>query len=376
MAKKAQLIGMEWGFSGIWYESIRSLPERPMQKRNYIYASELSGSFRDRYLKMHAHPYSNPFNDRAKCKMLAGNFFESIVGMVLTATGILQRSQLRGEVELPGMLKVSGRLDFDAGGNTIDWDKAKHEVEKVKQLFSFSVTEMSPFINHMVTKVFEHFKMMFTHVPIARYIMECKSVSGFVYQLIERSQTPRRGHPLQSLHYLLANKEVPSALLTYISREDVMMQEFYINRSKELLKEYRDDVATMTAFYNDAIGKDYMKHLPPPDPEVKFEEASFRFVKENKCEYSPYLTMTYGYKDIDEFKGRWDKTLAKWNVGFRRHVLEGKPTGKLGKPLKLTPGNIETIKEAQKYFPLWDKYIAQARKAGAFEKQDETEDED
>ena len=357
--------GMPWGFANIWHEGIRSLPERPLQKRNYIYASELGQSYRDRYLKMNAHPYSNPFNERSKCKMLAGNFFESIVGMVLTATGILHKSQLRGEVELPGCLKVSGRLDFIAGGAAIDWDKAKHEVEKVKALFEFSVTDMAPFIRHMVDKVFERFKMMFSYQPIMQYVLECKSVSGFVYQLIERSGKPRQGHPLQSLHYLLANKEVPQALLTYISREDVMMQEFYIDRDKVLMKKYKDDVATMTALYNDGV-MNYKKHIPPPEPEIQFEEASWRFVKNNKAEYSPYLTETYGYKSIEEFKDKWAKSISSWNRTFGRCV-----TG-----ANMTALNKAAIQDAKKYFPEWDKLVAKAKAAGAFQKDDEGGEDD
>jgi hypothetical protein len=306
--------------------------------------------------------------------MMAGKFFEAVVKTILIGTGIYRREQLKGLIELPNCLPVSGKLDFVAGGN-IDWDEAKHRAEQVKQFFGFIFEDLSPFTNHMTDKILVHFKNLFSYTPLMEKILEVKSVSGFVFQLVKKGNKPRRGHPLQGLHYLLANKQIDKGLLTYISREDCMLHEFDITKEKGLLKEYKEDVATMTAYYNDAAGKNYLKHIPPKDEEVTFEDSSFKFVKNNKVEYSPYLTMSYGYKNIDHFKERWDKQISKWNGAFRRHVLEGTPTGKLGNPLKLTPANIETIKEAQKAFPLWDKYVAKAKASGAFDKPEQEDEE-
>ena len=206
-------------------------------------------------------------------------------------------------------------------------------------------------------------------------IIECKSVSGFVFNLIKSNNKPRRGHDLQALHYLLHQKQIHQASLLYISREDCMLQQIDIERTPEILMRYKKDVATMTEYFN-AAGKNYLKNIPPPDEEVIFEESSFRFVKSSKVEYSSYLTYTFQYKNIDEFKDKWDDTLSKWNRVFRRHVLEGKPQGKKGKPLTLTADNIATIAEAKTVFPDWDNYVEQARKSGAFDKLEENEEND
>ena len=213
MAKsKVKLVGLDWSLASIWEEMFRSMPDRPMQKRNYIYASELGGSFHDRYLKMNAHPYSNPFNIRSRGKMMAGLFFESVVKMILIGTGIYKHAQLKGRIELPNCLHVSGKLDFVAGG-LIDWDEAKVRGEKVKEFFSFCFEEISPFTNHMTDKILEHFKNLFSRTPLMEKILEVKSVSGFVYELIKKGNKPRRGHPLQGLHYLLANKHIEKGCL-------------------------------------------------------------------------------------------------------------------------------------------------------------------
>ena len=85
--------------------------------------------------------------------------------------------------------------------------------------------------------------------------------------------------------------------------------------------------------------------------------------------------MSYGYKSIDHFKEVWDKKIKAWNASFRRHCLEGMPTGKLGNPLKLTDGNKIVIDEMQTLFPEYEKYLKLAKKSGAFQKPDENEDE-
>ena len=373
-ATKVKIIGTDWDFPGIWEESFRALPDRPMQKRSRIYASELGGSYRDRYLKMHAHPFSNDYNFRSLGKMMAGKFFEDVVGIVLTATGMLKKRQEAALIELPGMLPVSGKIDFIAGGVT-DWDEAKDKAERLRQLLMFSDLDTRDFVMHMVDRILPHFKNLFSYSPAIQSIIECKSLSGFVFNLVKKNSKPRRGHDLQLLTYLLSQKHISKATILYISREDCMMQQLGVERSPELLKKFKEDVATMTEYYN-ASGKNYLKNLPPPDAEVIFEEATWNFRKNNLVEYSSYLTYTYQYKNIDEFKAKWDDVISKWNRVFRRHVLEGAPTGKSGKPLKLTPDNITVITEAKKHFPQWDKFVAQAKAAGAFEKPEENEEDE
>lgn len=354
---------MPWDFAQLFGEAIRSLPERPMVKRNYIYASELGLDYCTRYLKMHAHPFSNPYNDRTKRKFMSGQIFEWIVYLILSVTGILKAKQLKGSVELPGLLRVSGKLDFVAGGEVVDWEQSRQEMKTIQRLFALSFSDMPPIIEHSVDRILFRMEQMFSRVPLREYIMECKAVSAFVSDLIEKSNKPRAGHPLQTLHYLLANKEIPEGFIGYINKDSFEYNQFLVQPTKDLLKQYRDDVKTMTDYYNNS-GKNFLKNMPPKSPEVVFEEASFRFVKSNGAEYTPYLTMLYGYKNIDEFKERWQKPLNSWNYTFKRVVL--------GK--NLTPTNKEAIIEAKKVFPEFDKYVAKAKASGAFETPETEED--
>jgi hypothetical protein len=222
--------------------------------------------------------------------------------------------------------------------------------------------------------------MMFSRVPLMEQIVEVKSCAAMIMKLIQASNEPRPRHKLQPLHYLLANKEIPSAQLLYISKDDAIMESFTIERTKPLLKVYYDDVKGMTDVYNNS-GANYMKNLPQREPEMLFEEDSFTFQKNMNVQYSNYLTLGWNYKDYDEFEEKWAPMKTSWNRVFKRHALEGTTVernvkGKITSSImKLTPANLEVIAEAQKIFPLWDKYIAAARKAGAFLKPEENEDE-
>lgn len=355
------LIGMPWDFASLWNEAIRSLPERPLQKRSHIWASELGGAYIDRYLKMHGHPYSNPVNFRSKRKFVAGHIWEWIVSIVLTATGVIKEKQLHGEVQLPNMLRVTGKLDFIAGGN-VDWVKAREQAKLIQQVFSVSIDDVPPFIFHAVDRVLFKMEQIFSRVPLQEIILECKSVGGLMAGRLENATRAMPHHELQNLHYLLANK-MPVGSVLYVSKDDAFCYQFEVTPTKELLKAYKDDVQKMTSYYNNS-GKNYLKNLPPLEKEVLFNEVSFQFVKNFHVEYSNYITMLYGYKDFDEFKWKWQKALASYNRVFKRCV----------KGENMTAANLDIIKEAKKVFPEWDKYVAKAKAAGAFQKHDEDEE--
>src|SRR3954469_6411316 len=121
---------IDWKFSHVWNDSLLNFAERPMKPRDYIYASELGGPYIDRYLKMLGTKPTNPPNNRSLRKFQAGNIWEAVIGFVLVRAGILRKRQVRSEVELPGCLRVSGRIDYIAGG-VMDWAKAEKELDQI-----------------------------------------------------------------------------------------------------------------------------------------------------------------------------------------------------------------------------------------------------
>jgi hypothetical protein len=171
-------------------------------------------------------------------------------------------------------------------------------------------------------------------------------------------------HVLQCVHYLLANK-MDEAALVYICKDDLIAQQFQIFNSKETLKMYRDDVKMMTDYYNASNFKNPMKTLPPKEPPVLFAEGVWRFEKNFKVEYSNFLELLYQYKTPEAYRMAWQYKVSSWNRVFKR-CIQG---------ANMTPKNKEAIADALKYFPAWDKFVAKAKAAGAFEKPGEGEDE-
>ena len=123
----------------------------------------------------------------------------------------------------------------------------------------------------------------------------------------------------------------------------------------------------MTKYYNAGFDKkDPTKLMPPKEPLVVFEEGTWRFAKNFWVEYSSYLTMLYGYATPEAYRMGWQYKVSAWNRVFKRCV----------KGDKMTDKNITVIEEAEKYFPNWNKLVAKAKAAGAFQNnEEEAEDE-
>src|SRR5262245_51894370 len=106
---------MSWAFIDVWNASLIK-PDRDMKPRENIWASEIGYSYIDRYLKMTGVKQTNPPNERALRKFQAGNLWEWVIGFILKRAGILQGKQRSVDFQQPGMLNVTGKLDFIAGG--------------------------------------------------------------------------------------------------------------------------------------------------------------------------------------------------------------------------------------------------------------------
>jgi hypothetical protein len=80
---------LTWSFFNLWNKALETRADRPLVKREKMWASELGGAYVDRYLKMKAVPPSNPPNPRSLRKFEAGNIWEYIAEYVLKRSGIL-----------------------------------------------------------------------------------------------------------------------------------------------------------------------------------------------------------------------------------------------------------------------------------------------
>lgn len=327
--------GLSWSIYSTWNASLETRAERPLKKRDHIWASEIGGSMIDRYLKMNAVPQTNPPNARSLRKFEAGNIFEWLLEFVLKRAGILLDSQEWVGYQYPGLLRTTGKLDFLAGGQP-DWDRARTEV------LSIGLPET---INRATLAIIDSLYGIYGDSVLKTIILECKSVSSFMMDRYERLGKANDNHRGQLFHYLKA-KGLDEGHIVYVCKDDCRMLELGVYNPSSAEQEYKSDIERITEFIN-------TQTEPPKEQEVLFDPEEFRFSTNWKVEYSTYLSHLYGYKEPADYRAQWDKPVSDFNRVFKRCVAEKKMTDK----------NLEILSRATKIFPQWSVWVDSAKEA-------------
>ena len=308
-----------WSFASIWNQSIeQGKPDRPFEPRETVWASELGGSMVDRWLKMKATPPSNPPNARSVRKMEAGQIWEQILGFVLSRAGLVVNSQERLKYEYPGLLPVSGRLDFIAGGQP-DYDKALAASEN-------DFAWLPQFLSRAVKEIVKRLKEQFPN-GLEQIMLEIKSCSGFMFDIYEKRETASPNHKLQLFHYL-KSKNMREGHVVYVSRDDARLLEIGVFNPSPLEEIYKNDVETITGYVR-------ADERPPLENPIVFDQDLGKFSANWKISYSNYLTMLYDIKDQTEFDEKYKPIAERWNRVLTR-VMEGKD---------MTENNLAALKE-------------------------------
>lgn len=301
---KPDLFGDYWSFGQVWNKSLEEREERPMRARNNLWASELGKSPVDIFLKLKGEPLTNPPNARSMRKFEAGNVFEWIVGLVLTRAGILQEDQKWVSYQYPGLLEVTGKADFIAGGMP-DFKKAREEISALK-----------------LPDVFERgFKNIIAHLEtnykngLHTKVLEVKSLSAFMYDSLERTGKASKIHRLQCFHYL-KSLGVERGDVVYICRDDLRMMEVPIWLNSEVEQEYKEEIEKISAFV-------LANEMPPLEKCLVFDQDLGKFAKNFNVAYSGYLTKLYGFKDQADFDDKYIKVVGQWNRVMSR-IKQGK----------------------------------------------------
>jgi hypothetical protein len=333
-----------WSIVALWNKSFEAKPQRKIEKRDYIYASELGSAPIDVFLKMQGVPPTNPPNARSLRKFEAGNLIEFCLRFVLTRSGILKETQTAVKYALPGLLAVSGRLDFITG-ETLDFTQAEKDIEAL---------HLPEFFDFTAKRMIEYFKANYANIKLQQYIIECKSCSSFIFERNERANTANSNHQLQSFHYSKGLK-LPAKII-YICKDDCRLQEYEIAPNQpDILKKYKAYIGLITRYYEAG-------ERPHPEQPIEWDEQAFRFSKNWRIEYSNYLTMIYGFQQPDDFFNTYQPMVERMNRVYKRCV----------KGDKMTDANKEVIREAKGYFPEWDELVDAGIKNGIFEEETET----
>ncbi len=328
----------EWGFAEVWNRALESREERPVEPRDHMWAGELGKPPLEVFLKMKGVVPTNPPNARSLRKFEAGNTFEWLVSLVLKRAGILKESQQYIKYQFDGLVPVTGKADFIAGG-TPDYEHWADELKALALPESF-LNATGKIVEHMKTKYPEGLEDMH---------LEIKSCSAFMMNALEVKKVASKPHRLQLKHYLKGTNS-PRGNVVYICRDDLRMMEIPVYNDNPIVeKEYRDAIEKVTGYYNlhkDTPVKDFLwkpategtlqweynangiEGLPPLEKKIVFDEDMGKFARNWGVEYSSYLTMLYGFETQLQFEEYVGPTVARWNRVMGRVVRGDKMTDK------------------------------------------------
>lgn len=320
-----------WTFSEAWNAALLDTEKRPAKARDNLWASELGKAPIDLYLKMTGVEPTNPPNARSLRKFEAGNVFEWIVALVLKRAGILQASQKWSSYQYPSLLKVTGKADFIAGGKP-NFDKALSELQQL---------ELPEIFVKATARIKKHFEEKYPD-GLAEKPLEIKSVSSFMFDLIEFNKNASKMHRIQTFHYLKAENR-STANIIYICRDDLRMIEVPVLNPSKVEDEYKQAI--------EKISKYYLKgEKPPLEKAIVFDEDFGKFAKNFNVAYSGYLTMLYGFTDQKEFDDKYIPIVARWNRVINRVVKGDKITDKNKLVLaEITDASYDTKEIASKF---------------------------
>ena len=331
---------LKWSFFQVWNQSLeQGKAPRELKVRNNMWATEIGGAYVDRYLKMKAVTPTNPPNPRSMRKFEAGNMMEWLVGLVLKRAGILQENQTWLSYQYPGLLEVTGKLDFFAGGQP-NWLEANTAIQSL---------ELPEFFNRATQAIIDHFSTAYPN-GLEEVILEVKSCSAYMFEYYEKfGASP--SHILQVFHYLKA-KNMSEAHIVYISKDDLRMLEFGVFNPSPVEEVYRTDIERMTKILQS--GKQ-----PEKEPLVEFDAIAGKFRTNWKVMYSNYLTMLYGFKDQMAYEEEYRAKVGKWNRVLARVVNNA----------NMTPANLTIIDEIRNNFSNYEELVKIAREKGIKEEE-------
>ncbi len=300
----------------VWNQTIEK-NDRQIEPRARLYASELGGSLVDNWLKLKGEKYTNPPNSRSMRKFMAGDIWEWIIKQVLIRSGIPFTQQDRVYREYPGMLPISGKIDFIVGG----------QIDYVKALENLEQDDIPDFLKKPAKAIIELFMAKYP-AGLDLRIIEVKSVGSFVFEDLLAKDNPKTHHMIQACVYHL-EKQLPTDLL-YVCRDDCRLLQYNIDTiAPALEEEIKKYVSKITDYYKN-------DEQPPIESLMLWDKDLEKFKTNWKVQYSPYLTKLYSYDDEgkerffetpDEYYDLYQPKVSSWNRVVSR-IKTGKPITK------------------------------------------------
>ena len=300
----------QWGLTQIWNIALENVPRHELEPRDYCWASELGGSYYDRYWKMKGRKPTTPPNARALRKFEAGNLVEWVMLQVLARAGVIKGTQEHFIYEGVG-INVTGRLDFEAGGEiqAADYSDLPETFQGIAE--------------STITQLKEKFPDGLANVNI-----EIKSCAAIMFDRYQLAPSPQ--HSLQAFVQAKATKR--PTLLVYVSKDDLRICEWKImpisDKYQKLLDTDLEGMIETLVLLEDEL---------PKEPLLSYSD---KFSSNWRIEYSNYLT-DYGFELPEEYS-KPAKSMALRLNNIVKKLKEGK---------ELTKVNLKTLEECYAFYP-------------------------
>ena len=298
----------DWSVMGTWNNFLTFLQnERELKERDYIWATEIGRGTYERWLKMTATPPDKGYTERVLRKFSAGDIFERLIGFFLCVNGLLKLDNEHIEIpETENMLKVTGKLDFLAGGKPKSWEEI--EIDPFASLFfEFfpSFKEIARQLNRLVLEKYPN--------GLKPLIYEIKSINSQIFWAKKDYLPDAYFHHRLQLYTYLRQRNMPEGRVLYISKDDLCLAEFPVYLDDQKMKDaWEKDVLDMTKIYRDWIDKGIEPEKPPMIIFDERKKIKFQFEKKGyeikgcwksnwEISWSNYITKM-GFKDVDDYE--------------------------------------------------------------------------
>ena len=280
-------------FVDIFDKALESSDDRPVKKRDYIYASELGQGYYDRYHSMMGREYTNPPNKIAYRKFKLGNMIEDFFKLVLYKSGLLIGEEER-VINDTTLLHVSGRLDVRFGGK-----------------FNFNDLDLSEFkflsFFNLLQTAIKDYAEKFPKLEIDECLIEIKSCADHTFNRIIEAGEAQEHHRLQGFHYA-HTKQLPLQIV-YFDKNNGRIVTYWVDPNDAyLLRLYNDDIEKMHYYISEGV-------VPQKEMPILFDGKKLSL--NWKVQYSKYLS-DYGFEQKEDFKGHYEKDINAYNRVLKR----------------------------------------------------------
>lgn len=239
--------------------------------------------------------------------------FEWVVGLVLERSGLLQEAQTRCVHQYPGMLEVTGRMDFMMGG-------------KPKQPASLEDLRLPEFFMRAAASIASDLANRYPD-GVSPRALEIKSAGSYVFDSYASRNASSRNHRLQCFHYL-KSLGMPYGEVVYVCRDDCRLSSCPVVNPSAVEEDYVLEIARLTGYHRN-------NDRPPLEKPIVWDPDAGSFAANWQVGYSQYLTLLYNIKDQSSFDELHRPTVERWN-----RVL-----GRMRRKEKITDKNKEAIEE-------------------------------